>query len=84
MEAGGDFVMDELIKRLRSVEHLEPDEISGEFARESILDAADCIEQLDDLMARAYLRLQCADVPRDPWHWEVSKMLGPTSESSNG
>jgi hypothetical protein len=28
--------------------------------------------------ARAYMRLQCADVPRGPWHWEVSEILRHT------
>lgn len=32
--------------------------------------------RLEDLCARAYMRLQCADVPREPWHQEVSQMLG--------
>lgn len=33
------------------------------------------IGDLEALRDRVYLRLQCADVPRDPWHWEVSAML---------
>jgi len=31
----------------------------------------------EETIARAYMRLQCADVPRGPWHWEVSQMLQP-------
>ncbi len=33
------------------------------------------IRELEELRDRVYMRLQCADVPRDPWHWEVSTML---------
>jgi len=33
-------------------------------------------------MARAYMRLQCADVPRDPWHWEVCEILNATGSPS--
>ena len=39
-------------------------------------------DQLRQDMARAYMRLQCADVPRDPWHWEVCRMLGPAHETA--
>ncbi len=33
------------------------------------------IARLRELMARAYMMLQRADVPRDPWHWEVCTIL---------
>ena len=33
------------------------------------------IQTLEELRYRVYMRLQCADVPRDPWHEEVSTML---------
>lgn len=38
-------------------------------------------EDVEQLLARAYNRLQCADVPRDPWHWEVSGMLSGDSSA---
>ncbi len=28
-----------------------------------------------EIIARAFMRLQCADVPREPWHWEVCQIL---------
>jgi hypothetical protein len=38
-----------------------------------------------EIIARAYMRLQCADVPREPWHWEVCQILQtpqvPTDET---
>lgn len=39
-------------------------------------------EELAERLARAYMRLQCADVPRDHWHWEVSQILGPSEGAS--
>lgn len=36
---------------------------------------AEELARLRNDLARAYMRLQCADVPRDPWHWEVCAML---------
>jgi hypothetical protein len=41
-------------------------------------DAAEEIERLREVIARCYLRLQAADVPREPWHWEVSTALDDT------
>lgn len=43
-------------------------------ARESLSRAVipDVPEQI---IARAFMRLQCADVPREPWHWEVCQIL---------
>jgi hypothetical protein len=35
----------------------------------------DEVEKNREIMARAYMRLQGADVPREPWHWEVSNTL---------
>jgi hypothetical protein len=29
----------------------------------------------EQIIARAFMRLQCADVPREPWHWEVCQIL---------
>lgn len=45
--------------------------------RDSLLRSAPepSAEQLRNDMARVYMRLQCADVPRDPWHWEVCSIL---------
>ena len=45
----------------------------GTMARIRELEAA--LDTLEENRARAYMRLQCADVPRDPWHWEVSEIL---------
>lgn len=28
-----------------------------------------------EIIARAFMRLQCADVPREPWQWEVCQIL---------
>jgi hypothetical protein len=39
----------------------------------------------ENIIARAYMRLQCADVPRELWHWEVCQILGSprtTAETS--
>jgi hypothetical protein len=42
------------------------------------------IRELEELCARAYMRLQNADVPRDPWHWEVCGILNLASPTSDG
>ena len=39
-------------------------------------------EQLREVIARCYMRLQCADVPREPWHWEVCTTLDNTGAPS--
>ncbi len=36
-----------------------------------------------EIIARAYMRLQCADVPREPWHWEVSQILQTPQMTGN-
>jgi hypothetical protein len=38
----------------------------------------DELKQLSKVIARCYMRLQAADVPRAPWHWEVSTALDNT------
>jgi len=43
---------------------------------------ADEMEQLQQVIARCYMRLQCADVPREPWHWEVCTTLDNTGAPS--
>jgi hypothetical protein len=35
-------------------------------------------DQFCEVIARCYMRLQCADVPREPWHWEVCTTLDNT------
>jgi hypothetical protein len=37
----------------------------------------------EQIIARAYMRLQCADVPREPWHWEVCTILQTPQISEN-
>jgi hypothetical protein len=44
-------------------------------ARETIMSAPPIPDLPQEIIARAYLRLQAADVPREPWHWEVSQIL---------
>lgn len=36
------------------------------------------VQRLQEIIARCYMRLQCADVPREPWHWEVCTTLDNT------
>lgn len=36
-----------------------------------------------EIIARAYMRLQCTDVPREPWHWEVCQILQTPQVSEN-
>jgi hypothetical protein len=45
----------------------------GNYKRADYLETA--IIDANERLARAYMRLQASDVPRDPWHWEVSKIL---------
>lgn len=40
------------------------------------------IDMMSNNIARAYMRLQCCDVPRDPWRWEVCTMLDNTGACS--
>jgi len=69
----------------------ELEQQDAEIARlQSNLDAAIATakrreERLRKDMDRAYMRLQCADVPRgEPWHWEVcDTMLTSSSDETN-
>jgi hypothetical protein len=36
-----------------------------------------------EIIARAFMRLQCADVPREPWHWEVCQILQTPQVTGN-
>lgn len=46
-------------------------------------DSAAEIQRLQEVIARCYMRLQCADVPREPWHWEVCATLYNTGIPSS-
>jgi hypothetical protein len=43
-------------------------------ARESIATLV-LPDTAESIIARAFMRLQAADVPRDEWHWEVCQIL---------
>ena len=44
-------------------------------AMKNILALRATVANLEQTIDRAYLRLQNADVPRGPWHWEVSDAI---------
>jgi len=59
-----------------------PSRAAAQRLRDIIADLVKEIEGKNKVIARCYMRLQCADVPREPWHWEVCKTLDDTGAPS--
>ena len=73
----------ELLNRAKAIVNhgggiVYPSRAAAQRVRDIIADLIKEIEGNNEVTARCYMRLQCADVPREPWHWEVCTTLDST------